>query len=44
MRLPGTFWSDQQLLLLALHEEDDTNNPERFYSLLDEEGHCFSFA
>jgi hypothetical protein len=25
MRLPGTFWCNQQLLLLALHEEEDDN-------------------
>jgi hypothetical protein len=36
MRLP-TFCRNQ----LALHEEeDDNNNPEWFYTLLDEKGHC----
>jgi hypothetical protein len=42
MRLPGTFWRNQQLLLLALHEEEDDNDkPDWFNMLLDEEGrHC----
>jgi hypothetical protein len=39
MRLPGTFWRHQQLLLLVLNEvEDDNDNPERFYALFDEDG------
>jgi hypothetical protein len=40
MRLPGTFWQNQQLLFLPLHEEDDDNNPEWLYTLLNEEGRC----
>jgi hypothetical protein len=41
MRLPGTFWCNQQLLLLALHEEEEDNDkPDQFKMLLDEEGRC----
>jgi hypothetical protein len=44
MRLPGTFWHNQQLLFLALHEEEEEDNekPDRFKMLLDKEGRCRS--
>jgi hypothetical protein len=39
MRLPGTFWHTQQLLLLALHEaEDDNNNLNGFIHFLMSKG------